>query len=270
MAKYKYSFQNYNAEKMARVVGVSMPISTKQSIEVSSYLRGRTLNSAKKILNDAINLKKPIPFMRFTDSVGHKKGLNVQGRFACKTSENFLKLLESCEANAKNKGLDTENLIIVHINAHKAAQQWHYGRIRRIRFKKTHVEIVLEEKSSEKRRDLKLLDEKKQKDVQSEKKELKTEEKKELKEKLKSDDVIKTEEKKELKEKLKSDDVIKTEEKKELKEKSKSDDVIKTEEKKELKEKSKSDDVIKTEEKNSNVNNKNDEKSKKVTGENKK
>lgn len=145
MAQHKYSFEKYDPSTMARVVGRSLPISTKYSIEICKYLRGKDLQRAKKLLVDAINLKKPIPFTRFNADMGHKKGEFASGRFAVKASASILELLESCEANAKYKGLDSSSLIIVHMNAHKGAQQWHYGRQRRRKMKRTHVELVVEE-----------------------------------------------------------------------------------------------------------------------------
>ena len=35
--------------------------------------------------------------------------------------------------------------VIEHINANKASQPWHYGRKRRSRMKRTHIQIVLKE-----------------------------------------------------------------------------------------------------------------------------
>ena len=56
-----------------------------------------------------------------------------------------IKLLRQAQANAKNKGLDSTNLVINNILAKKAAQSWHSGRQRRRRMKRTHVEVTLTE-----------------------------------------------------------------------------------------------------------------------------
>lgn len=145
MAVNNYSYQNYNPERMARVLGKSLGISTKVSIEICNYIRGKKVAVAKKLMEEAIALKTPIPFKRFTDGVGHKSGNITSGRFAVKAATTFLKMLNSVESNAADKGLDVEALVIVHINAHKGAQQWHYGRMRRRKMKRTSLEIVVEE-----------------------------------------------------------------------------------------------------------------------------
>ena len=39
--------KDYNKETMAKVVGRSLPISTKQAIEISNYVRGKNLQKMK-------------------------------------------------------------------------------------------------------------------------------------------------------------------------------------------------------------------------------
>ena len=147
MAEHKYSFKNYDPETMARAVGRSLPVSTKHCIEICNYIRGRKVSVAKVLLRDAVALKKPIPFKRFNADVGHKKGGFSAARYAVKAAGEVLKLLDSCEANAQNKALNTNDMIITHINAHRGSQQFRMGRQRRRRMKRTHVEVVLEEVS---------------------------------------------------------------------------------------------------------------------------
>ena len=60
-------------EFTAKVNGMSLNISTKQSIEICSFIRNKDLQKAKKILNDVISLKRSVPFRRFNDGVGHKE-----------------------------------------------------------------------------------------------------------------------------------------------------------------------------------------------------
>ncbi len=110
---------------------------------VCQAIRGANLQKAKKLLEEAIALKRAIPFTRYNDNMGHKHGIS-SGSFAVSTCEHILKLLKSAEANAQFKGLSTGNLIIRHANAQKGPTTYHAGRQRR-RAKRTHVELVLEE-----------------------------------------------------------------------------------------------------------------------------
>ncbi len=139
----KYAFQGFK-ENMAKASGLDLGISTKASIEIANHLRGKTTEEAKKLLNKTLKMEQPIPFKRFTDGVGHKKLISGPGRYPQKASKEFLKLIEQAEANAQVKGLASD-LKIIHLAAHKASSQFKAGRQRRRMFKRTHLEIVVEE-----------------------------------------------------------------------------------------------------------------------------
>ena len=134
---------------MARAVGTSLGISTKHSIEICSLLRSKELSYAKELLKRAIEKKKAIPFTRFNSDVGHKPGIGP-GRYPEKASTEILKLLECVEANAQFKGLNTSELIIEHICAHKAGKAMRYGRQRGRTAKRTHVEVMVKESAKKK------------------------------------------------------------------------------------------------------------------------
>lgn len=144
---YKYSVEI--AENQAKAVGVSLPISTKVSIEICKHIRGKRVEKAKKILDTAINLEQAIPYTRFNKDVGHKKGNIAAGRFPIKACTQIKKLILSAEANAQSKGLSSD-LIIKHISAQQGPKSWHYGRKKRRQMKRTHIELVLEEKANPK------------------------------------------------------------------------------------------------------------------------
>lgn len=132
-------------ENMARALFKDLDISVKTSIEIANFIRGRSTEEAKKILNRVILKKQAIPYKRFTDGVGHRAGAGIgPGRFPFKASKQFIAIIETAEANAQAKGLST-NLKIVHLAAQKGTNQYHAGRQRRRMFKRTHLEIVLEE-----------------------------------------------------------------------------------------------------------------------------
>jgi len=151
MPQYNHAFPAFNKELMARAVGRDMAISTKQAIEICNYLRRRKLAQAKKLLEEVTEKRRAIPFKKFTDGVGHRRGKMAAGRFPVKASTAILKLLESAEANAQTKGLNTGQLEIVHICANKAHSPVHYGRHHGREFKRTHVEVVVQEAKEEKK-----------------------------------------------------------------------------------------------------------------------
>lgn len=136
-------------ENTARAVGNDLSISTKKAIEICSFIRGRSTERAKKILTQAIEKKQPIPFKRFTEGAGHKKGKIAGGKYPIKACTEILIIIESAEANASYKGLSTDNLIISHIKADKASTPLHYGRHRGRSMKRTRVEVSVDESKKE-------------------------------------------------------------------------------------------------------------------------
>ncbi|MBU0616045.1 MAG: 50S ribosomal protein L22 [Nanoarchaeota archaeon] len=134
----------YNKEHMARVYGRSLSISNKFSIEIANYIRNKKLSWAKQQLEKIIKKETPLPLTRFHGDRGHKKGM-AAGAYPIKASQEILSLLNSVEANAQFLGLNTSNLIIKTIIATQGPGQWHYGRQRRRRMKRTNIEIIVEE-----------------------------------------------------------------------------------------------------------------------------
>lgn len=145
-----YTFKGYDKDNMARVLGRALPISFKQSVEICSMMRNRDLSYAKDILSKVIEHKKAVPFRRFRHNIGHKTKIGP-GRYPEKASNEILKLINSVEANAQFKGLNTSNLVITHINANEAGKVMRAGRKRSRRAKRTNVEIVIQEKKMPKK-----------------------------------------------------------------------------------------------------------------------
>ena len=148
---HKYSLQGYNEEHSARAVGLSLPISTKKSIEVCNKLRNLRLEKAKRFLEDVVKGKQAVAYTRFNKDTGHKRGIGP-ARYPMKTAEVLIRLLKSVEANAQFKGLSTADLVISNIHANRASRQWHFGRQLRTKMKRTHIEIMVEEKKTDKKK----------------------------------------------------------------------------------------------------------------------
>ena len=146
-----------------------VPISTKKSVEIFNLIRGKKVEDAKKILENVIEQKEAVPYVRYNRKIPHRKGKMATGRFPVKSSKEILKILKSAESNAQNLGLSS-NLIISHISAHKASMQFHYGRKRRRRMKRTHVNMIVQE-LKEKKKPKKQVDNKVKKQVDNKPKE---------------------------------------------------------------------------------------------------
>ena len=75
-----YTFRNYEKENMARAIGMVLPISFKQSVEICSFIKNKSITDAKKALNNAIEKKAAIPFRRYNWDLGHKRKIGP-GRY---------------------------------------------------------------------------------------------------------------------------------------------------------------------------------------------
>lgn len=138
-------------KETAKISGRNLPISTKQSVEICNFIRYKSTEKSKKLLENVIQMKSAVPFRRYNKDIGHRKGKMASGRFPIKASEFILNLVKGVEANAKNKGLNGE-LIIESIIANKGERNWRYGRLRRRKNKRTHIDIVVTEKKTEKKK----------------------------------------------------------------------------------------------------------------------
>lgn len=141
---YGSSYPEYEKSSMVRAIGRDLPISKKHSVEICNAIRHQNITRAKKILEDAIALKRPIPFKRFTSGAGHKPGM-AAGQYPQKACEVILSLVKSLETNAQHKGLNTSRLVIIHAVANKGSRPYRGGRQRGRRMKNAHLEFVARE-----------------------------------------------------------------------------------------------------------------------------
>lgn len=125
-------------------IGRSLPISTKQSVEICNLLRGKTSEQGRKLLGFVLEKKFPVPYRRYMHGVGHRSGKLAAGRYPFNASSCILSILKSAEANAENKGM-TAPFKIEEVIANQASRSWHHGRQRRRKTKSTHLKIVLTE-----------------------------------------------------------------------------------------------------------------------------
>ena len=152
MAKINYAYTDDDKSKTAKALGRSLKISPKHAIEICNKIRGMKVEKAESYLEDVIEMKTAVPFKRHNKKVGHRRGIGgwPTGRYPVKAAKQILDILKNAEANAEYKGLDTENLKIMHISSHKGyvIRGWTpraFGRASPFNTPTTHVQIVLGE-----------------------------------------------------------------------------------------------------------------------------
>ncbi len=111
--KLNYSIEP-QPEKTSKALGKELHISKKHAHEIASAIKGMKVHVARGFLEDVTELKQAVPYKRYVKSVPHRKGM-CTGRYPQKAAKEFLKVLKNAESNATYKGLDAQNLKIVHI-----------------------------------------------------------------------------------------------------------------------------------------------------------
>mmetsp|Transcript_33549 Transcript_33549/g.39431 ORF Transcript_33549/g.39431 Transcript_33549/m.39431 type:complete len:190 (+) Transcript_33549:22-591(+) len=137
--------------------GDNLRVHFKHCREVGAFIKTMSLAKAKKHLNDVLEMKASIPFVRFTGGCGrHAMGKQNKApgnlaRWPMKATKHFLHLLQNAESNAEVKGLDVEKLYISHVSCQRACKMRRrtyraHGRINAYMASPAHVEIVLTQK----------------------------------------------------------------------------------------------------------------------------
>merc|ERR1719410_1902827 len=113
------------------------------------------LKSAQTYLEAVVEKKQCVPYRRFIGGVGRTPQAKAfklsQGRWPVKSVKILLDLLRNAESNAEFKNLDTDNLVIQHIQVN-AAQQGRrrtyraHGRMGPYMSNPSHIEMILQEK----------------------------------------------------------------------------------------------------------------------------
>jgi large subunit ribosomal protein L22 len=150
MTNRGYTYTPESGVSVARARGQELPMSPKKTYEVLNAIRGLDLDKARKVLDDAIALKRAIPFRRYNQETAHKKGVGP-GRYPKKVCQAVLDILANAEANAEFQGLDTDRLFIKVAASsrgriQKASMPRAQGRATAWNEQTTHVEIVLGER----------------------------------------------------------------------------------------------------------------------------
>lgn len=152
MPKFGYSVVGLDPDKTAKASGRDLRISPKVAREICETIRHMRLDEAKRYLQDVADKRRPVPYRRHKKEVPHKTGMEgwYAGRYPVKAAHEFLKILDSIEANAEFKDLDIESLKIIHAAAQCARKIRGYvprafGRASPSHDQLCHVELVVEE-----------------------------------------------------------------------------------------------------------------------------
>ena len=149
----KYSIK-LDPEKTAKAYGRELHCSPKFSQNIASFIQGMSIDKAKHFLEDVIQLKRALPLKTHNRLCAHKKGGIGPGRYPKNACGYFLNIIKNAENNAEYKGLNPENMYIVHISAYKGrvikgSMPRAMGRATPWNEQTTNIEIVIAEREEE-------------------------------------------------------------------------------------------------------------------------
>ena len=111
MARVSYSRES-NPDTSSRAMGYELHVSPKHTREICIAIKNMRIPVAKQFLTDVIALKRAVPFKRYNDGVGHRRGKMAAGRYPVRASTEVLKVLVNAENSAMDKGLEPDHMKI--------------------------------------------------------------------------------------------------------------------------------------------------------------
>jgi large subunit ribosomal protein L17e len=154
----RYGATPVNPAKSASARGSYLRVSYKNTHETAQAINGWQLTRALKYLEDVSEHKRAIPFRKHAGSIGRtaqgKEFGVTKARWPVKSVKYISDLLKNAQANADTKGLDTERLVIKHIQVNQAPKQRRrtyraHGRINPYQSCPCHIEIILTEQDEQ-------------------------------------------------------------------------------------------------------------------------
>jgi len=126
----------------AKIGITSAPISTIHSINLCRFIKKKEIEKAIEELEKVVSKKRALPMK---GEYAHKKGM-MSGKYPQNSTKYFIKILKSLRANANAN--DIKNPIITKAIANLAPRP--RGRFGRYKRKRTHIMIIVKEKTSSK------------------------------------------------------------------------------------------------------------------------
>ncbi len=143
MAEYKYAFEAFDKQTMARACGSNLSISLKKTVEVAKTIRGKKVKNVISYLESVVEQKAVVPYRKYRAEMGHKKGAGIDtGGYPVTVAKELLKMIKSAQKNASEQEISGE-LYLLSLSARKGGARYHYGRYSGRKMKSTNVEVIV-------------------------------------------------------------------------------------------------------------------------------
>ncbi len=116
-------------EQAVRHLVMSIGLVGRRPLRLPGSSGGFTIKQAEEYLNNVIKMKTPIPIRRFTKKQAHHttpwEGWPV-AKWPINVAKAYLEVLKNLENNASYRGLNVDNVVIVHVAVHKGRKIKNY------------------------------------------------------------------------------------------------------------------------------------------------
>ncbi|RVD90909.1 60S ribosomal L17 [Tubulinosema ratisbonensis] len=120
----KYQFTITDPENTVKTHRKDAKVSFKNTRETARMIVGKSIAKAERYLNAVIKKERCVPMRRYARGVGRtsqaKEFGTQKGRWPLKSCQFLLDLLKNLKANAKNKNIDENTLVIKSVSVNKA------------------------------------------------------------------------------------------------------------------------------------------------------
>ncbi|EPY41654.1 large subunit ribosomal protein L17e [Angomonas deanei] len=152
----QYSRKPQVSSKSAKAKVSDLRCHFKNTFETANVVNGMPLRKAQQLYRQVLAKTRCIPFKRYNGKIGRtaqaKEWGQTKGRWPRKSVVAMLSLLKNAEANAIEKGLDANKMIIKHVQVDQAARMRRrtfraHGRITPYMCSPCHVQLFMTEKA---------------------------------------------------------------------------------------------------------------------------
>jgi large subunit ribosomal protein L22 len=116
-------------DQVVRAMGYEYRISWKKAVEVARFIKGFTLKQAEDYLSDVVKLRAPVPIRRFKKKQAHHAtpwGGWPVAKWPVRVSRAYLEVLRNLEGNAVYRGLNVDNVVIIHASVNRGRKIINY------------------------------------------------------------------------------------------------------------------------------------------------
>jgi ribosomal protein uL22 len=140
---YKYSYEKFDKEKMARANAVNLPVSLKKSVETLKTIKGKRVESAITFLESVTEQKSVVPYNKYRTEMPHKRGAGIAaGGFPVNVAKAILVLLRNAQKNAAEQEI-SGTLYVQSASCRKGSRRYHMGRNMGRLMKSTTIEVIV-------------------------------------------------------------------------------------------------------------------------------